>query len=99
MSPKEQDEHLANLLLDQRRTKRTLACLVSKARQTHQALNIVLEGLQDYKNRNVSGFKETYASVADTDIGQLISEIEKEKWKADTIRKEIEDIDGSFYPD
>ena len=45
MSEQEQENHLAKLVLEERKAQKKLACLTSKARQTAGILHVVMDAL------------------------------------------------------
>ena len=75
MSEEEQDRLYGDLLVKEKKAKKNLACLQSRARQTHESLTVVLEALRDCEI-DFDYVRETYAKVSGTDIGKLISEME-----------------------
>ena len=93
MGEKEQDAICAQLLLDERRTERKLACLDSRIRQTKEAMQSVFIGLESSQTAMLSRAKEKYASV-DVNIAELISEKEETLNHLYKVREEIGAIEG-----
>ncbi len=94
MSPKEQDRILADLLLEERKLERTIACLESKARQTEEVLSSVLYALKNTHGTDFKKVREQYESVSPTDIRLLIDELEQAVKKLAVVRQEIKNIGG-----
>ena len=98
VSPQEQDEHLAHLVLDARRTRKKIACLASKCRQLREVLYPILTSSESPWGVNLDSIKNSYAEIADVDIGDLIQEIKDSMEHHRVVEKEIIAIEGSVAP-
>ena len=93
MTELEQKAHLGNLLVEERRAKKELACLTSKARQLHDALVPALSALQQPYCADFDFLRSMYEPVAGVDVGGLISSIEKALTRTGVLQKEIKAIE------
>lgn len=90
MSPQEQEKHLANLLLEERRVRKTIACYASKARRQRE----VMEALQDPWGADFDTLREQYYDSLDAPTQSFLDNTEKNLKRLGTILKEIKAIDG-----
>ena len=93
MSEEEQDRQHGDLLVRERKLKKKLVCLQSKARQTYESLYIVLGAIRGCEI-DFAYVKKTYQTMADTDIGELISEIEATCNALGAVQEDIRKIES-----
>ena len=102
MSQEEQDEHYAKLLVEERRTRKKLACLASKCREINISLRLLLEPLERPLHANLPLTKERHAefvtSHSETDIANLIQETIETVEHLETLRREIKEIENGISP-
>ena len=95
MSPEDQNRHLGALLLEERQVRKHIACLASKVQQVSESLFPFLEVLQQPWGEDFSHIKKNYDRVSGTNIGDLLTELEKEIQRLGVIQKEIKSIEGA----
>ena len=71
MTELEQNEHLGQLLVEERKAKKELACLTSKARQLRDGLVPVLSVLHQPYGVDFNSLRSAYKPVAGVDVGAL----------------------------
>ena len=98
MSEQEQENHLAKLVLEARSAQKKLACLTSKARQTGDILYVVMDALKNPIGIDFGFVRKQYLEVADTDIGNLIAEMESTLDKLVVLDREIKAIEHPSRP-
>ena len=90
MSQEEQDRHLGELLVEQRRLRRMLACLKSKIQRSHEALKKAVE-------TNDVNFRSRYSdflNVGGKDLSRYMQEYADGVERMDTLNRQIREIDG-----
>ena len=90
MSKQEQDRLLADLLLDERRTKKHLACLVSRTRQIREAL----EKLQDPQALDAEHYTEILEQVSTVSLITLVSDLETSVHHLRAVQADIKAIEN-----
>ena len=88
MSEQEQDNHLAALLLQERRTKKSIACLTSKIRQ----LRDVLDALKD--PLSVDSFDPLIFQVKNENLPSLIATLAGSVDSLRILQREIDSIEN-----
>ena len=90
MTDKEQEDHLGNLLVQQMKARKRMACLSSKARQMGEAFRLIFSFLEGpLGTTDFSGIREHYAPFKEVNIGALISEVE-------SVRKELDALNHEY---
>ena len=95
MTELEQDTHFGHLLVEERKAKKNLACLTSKARQVYDALVPVLVVLYQPHGVDFDSLRRTYEPADGVDIGVLMADIKKAVNRTSVLRKEIEAIEAT----
>ena len=88
MSEQEQDRHLADLLLDERRTRKSIACQASRLRQLREALDAVKEPLE------VEDFNPHIQQVDRMHPAAMLSELADSVKHLQVVQAEIESIES-----
>ena len=93
MTEREQDDHLARLLLDERRVRKELSCLASRSRQIHDALVPVLHALSQPYGLDFTEVRRLYSGAAGQDVGALLKDIEQAVKRLSVLQAEIKSIE------
>ena len=93
MSEEEQDRQHGDLLVQERKLRKKLACLQSKARQTYGSLYVVFEAIRQCEI-DFTSVKKTHQAIADTDIGELILQIEATCKDLGAVQEDIQKIES-----
>ncbi|MDE0126435.1 MAG: hypothetical protein OXN97_17845 [Bryobacterales bacterium] len=90
MSEQEQDRHLGELLVEQRRLRRSLACLKSKIERISEKLKAAVESNHvNFKHRH-----NDFLKVGGGDLSRYMKEYKDGLERKGTLDRQIREIDG-----
>ena len=96
MSEREQQEHLGQLLVEERQLAKTLACLESKLQRIHEALGGVVklrDALPFARAKKLPELEQAALDAGAADLGRHLDAYGETSRKLTELRRQIESID------
>ena len=97
MSEREQQEHLGQLLVEERQLSRTQACLESKIYRIYETIKETVslkDGLFLACVANFPGYHQKFTEVGGGDLPRFMKEYEETLLRLSELRNQIKAIDG-----
>lgn len=101
MSDEDQERYLAGLVLEERRSQKHIACLLSKIRRISDALSplAIKSSFHEVPSLSeVSNARADLSRISDANAGQTLEDLENELRKLEGLRSDIHSIESAGRP-